>query len=112
MSLSESDLAATPAEQAITMASAFGTLEGILLGLRADGFPRTAKSLEDVTPVFRDLLSAHNDLLEAVRRLRIENERMRVALEFISDRENLMFTECTDAARIIAAARAGLGEGK
>jgi hypothetical protein len=49
---------------------------------------------------------------DELRRLEAVNAQLLKALEFIADRQNLMFAECSDAEEIIDVARAAIAAAK
>ena len=49
---------------------------------------------------------------DELRRLHAVNAQLLEALEFIADRQNLMFAECSDAEEIIEVARAAIAAAK
>jgi len=63
------------------------------------------RRLEAENEMFRVMHQSHADKLKAVGAI---NAQLLEALEFIANRQNLMFAECSDAEEIIEVARAAI----
>jgi hypothetical protein len=72
---------------------------------------RLADAIDPLTRKFLDNLTC-KVAADELRRLHAINAQLLEALEFIADRQDLMFAECSDAEEIIEVARAAIAAAK